>query len=586
MDVTFELKNYIETNEVGGALLLSGKWGCGKTYLIRNIIKNLDKDKFSVVIVSLFGVDSVTSLSSMVKQKVFFSNVALPKGAAEKATKFKGWLATTLNTLKEHTELGKTISTVLSINPLDFMQIESMICKDRQLVLVFDDFERSKIDVVDLLGTINEFVESKRIKTILVADEDKVLDKKYSEFKEKVIYHTVRLIPNFQETIMSIIENYTETTKGYKDFLERRRSTIITVFEQSRSDNLRTLKLLIIDFERVYESVETLKLPDDVIDSMLYAFGTALFREKDRMINASKGVLNRKETLSESIRSQYDRGPIGPVLDWIQKGIWDKEAICDYYRRQYCQEEPSDDIKLLEWDFWKLTDAIVQTGFPTLLQNAYSGMLSCDALINFLKLIADMRNHDIPIPHDIDYIRMNLGLDERLQKIIDGRVVEPQLHTFISDDTLETMEIPEKDLYRKAFNTGNDLLSSWRTRRNFINSVTGGKESDLRKLRDQYYVSLDQEMMECVYMRYTSADNDTRRILMSIINEFYIKDLNEEALKTTLENLKELNSRIEALQKRESDNFSRAIDSLFSTSLSAKIVEIDARFSTSEMGSR
>ena len=36
----------------------------------------------------------------------------------------------------------------------------------KKLVLVFDDFERCKIGVIDLLGIINTYVEDKRIRTI------------------------------------------------------------------------------------------------------------------------------------------------------------------------------------------------------------------------------------------------------------------------------------------------------------------------------------------------------------------------------------------------------------------------------------
>ena len=37
MDAKQEVKSYIETKEIPGALLLTGEWGCGKTYLIKSI---------------------------------------------------------------------------------------------------------------------------------------------------------------------------------------------------------------------------------------------------------------------------------------------------------------------------------------------------------------------------------------------------------------------------------------------------------------------------------------------------------------------------------------------------------------------
>ena len=60
MDVRMEIENYISTNENNGALLLTGKWGCGKTYLLKDITKEINaKNKILMVRISLFGIDSV-----------------------------------------------------------------------------------------------------------------------------------------------------------------------------------------------------------------------------------------------------------------------------------------------------------------------------------------------------------------------------------------------------------------------------------------------------------------------------------------------------------------------------------------------
>jgi len=42
MNVRNEIENYISTNENNGALLITGKWGCGKTYLLRQIADDLN----------------------------------------------------------------------------------------------------------------------------------------------------------------------------------------------------------------------------------------------------------------------------------------------------------------------------------------------------------------------------------------------------------------------------------------------------------------------------------------------------------------------------------------------------------------
>ena len=72
MDVRKEIMEFISRKEKNGALLLTGKWGCGKTYLIRQIKNELNKEnQYVVVIVSLFGIDSIQGVDRKVKESVF-----------------------------------------------------------------------------------------------------------------------------------------------------------------------------------------------------------------------------------------------------------------------------------------------------------------------------------------------------------------------------------------------------------------------------------------------------------------------------------------------------------------------------------
>ena len=69
MNLIEELKNYCEINNPVGALMLSGEWGSGKTYLIKSKFIPLAKDNYVFVCVSLFGIDSLDRLRVEVKKK-------------------------------------------------------------------------------------------------------------------------------------------------------------------------------------------------------------------------------------------------------------------------------------------------------------------------------------------------------------------------------------------------------------------------------------------------------------------------------------------------------------------------------------
>lgn len=69
MNLIEELKNYCDINNPVGALMLSGEWGCGKTYLIKTKFIPSVKDTYVFVCISLFGIDSLDKLRVEVKKK-------------------------------------------------------------------------------------------------------------------------------------------------------------------------------------------------------------------------------------------------------------------------------------------------------------------------------------------------------------------------------------------------------------------------------------------------------------------------------------------------------------------------------------
>lgn len=151
----------------------------------------------------------------------------------------------------------------------------------KKLVLVFDDFERCKIGVIDLLGIINTYVEDKRIKTIVIASEDNIEDEEnYKTFKEKVVERTVKLDVEYRRIQQEMIEDYKTETSEYKEFLKKESPKLFQVFEESGSRNLRTFKSCLIDFERVYGLWHSLKLPTDGMGEALYVFVAYLFEVK------------------------------------------------------------------------------------------------------------------------------------------------------------------------------------------------------------------------------------------------------------------------------------------------------------------
>lgn len=173
MDIIEELKYYCNEPQPVGAIMLTGEWGCGKTYLLKNELTEIMKDTHIFIHLSLFGIESIEDIHKEVKKKWMYamtdskSNIEIPnniknvgKGLRNVAENISEFLPETI---------GKITKGVLSINIIDFVSIKSKI-GDKKVILIFDDLERANLSVIDLLGCINEYCENMHINTIVVAN--------------------------------------------------------------------------------------------------------------------------------------------------------------------------------------------------------------------------------------------------------------------------------------------------------------------------------------------------------------------------------------------------------------------------------
>jgi hypothetical protein len=121
-----------------------------------------------------------------------------------------------------------------------------------ECLLIFDDLERCSMNVSDVLGYINAFVEHEGFKAIIVANEDEVLkreDTKYAEIKEKLIGQTLSVKPDITAALTHFLALIKEPRT--KEYLKLQEQAIRLLYSQSNTDNLRLLKHALRDFERL-----------------------------------------------------------------------------------------------------------------------------------------------------------------------------------------------------------------------------------------------------------------------------------------------------------------------------------------------
>lgn len=596
-----EIENYIEEQDQNGALLVTGKWGSGKTYLIRQIEKKLNQEpKYLMAVVSLFGIEDTNTLSKKVKEAVAYAQTF---NKAEKSG--KGHIAKGVNIAKQLSEkaaafgelfdfgkikkIAKSANMLLSIDIHDFLPIEKEVyCivageeqpVKKKLVLVFDDFERCKIGVIDLLGIINTYVEDKRIKTIVIASEDNIEDEEnYKTFKEKVVERTVKLDVEYRRIQQEMIEDYKTETSEYKEFLKKESPKLFQVFEESGSRNLRTFKSCLIDFERVYGLWHSLKLPTDGMGEALYVFVAYLFEVKggnykkmdeydeyhfnflEEKAEDKKRNPPRWQTTQDGENSKYKRYNaqyrIQPLIRWMIEGEWNEQRIKAALNQRFSVKETAPEREVLDKAFWELSQEIIDRGLPQVLQQAYDGKLTTDDYVALLGRLDDFRKIGVPIQCDVDDARLLQGFHNRKAKIIKGDICEERGHRRLMRDEGETKLTPQEQSLNEEIEK---LQDQWPYLMNEIFFIDYLKKPTYERglaAKSKILVCFNDELLAAFLSAYKKANISEQQEMLTILKEISFRggavERDETDTEVTRKNLEKLENALNSEVEHTSD---------------------------------
>ncbi len=289
--------DYVRADYTDYAIMINGEWGSGKTYFWNNKIRNklesmkVGDKKVTTIYMSLYGISNLEEIS----KKIFIETTQLMDKNLRKYMNASG-----SNSIPEYAKTGLDMANLFGITQNDDRVNYADFFSTDDKVLCFDDLERANVDVIDILGYINNFVEHDHIKTIIICNEKELstklkssnlemktfiatylLDKQnkimttdkpmvekikdtiedvfdkandYERIKEKLIGETFEYKPEFTYIINGILMRY----EKYPDlirFLRTNTSLIIATFEKSETRNLRILKHALADFKRIFDVV-------------------------------------------------------------------------------------------------------------------------------------------------------------------------------------------------------------------------------------------------------------------------------------------------------------------------------------------
>ena len=163
------IADYINEPRYTQAVLINGEWGVGKTFFVNNILLNELTD-YIVIRYSLYGVQSSKQIMTDLQREMIIKLIGNKKfNIKEKKIKIP----------KKIVDIAPdTIDIFLKRIGLEADNLKDLIKKidfdKSRIIIVFDDLERAGIEINEVLGLINSYVECHGIKVIIIANEKEI----------------------------------------------------------------------------------------------------------------------------------------------------------------------------------------------------------------------------------------------------------------------------------------------------------------------------------------------------------------------------------------------------------------------------
>lgn len=329
-DIQNTITNYLSEKNTDYGIMLTGEWGCGKTYFVKNLLKS---GKYKNLHISISGKENISEiiddiyLSSLIKK--FNSN-----DISLNTTK------TILNNVGgiffDKIPIGKDIGkNILNI----FKEINKNIDKLENVFLIIDDVERisKKINIEDLLYSIYDNFISNNLKVLFICNEEVLINNdEYNKIKEKIIRYTIKLhgvdSNNFIEFINTIKKDFIKADDINKYFLydgfftNKLIPAIGNIFMKMECYNIRTfLKFINMSKCFLYEINKYIDNKDFYLN-----YNEGLFLEI--LKNFAFVLISYDKNINTNILSNFD---LAKSEEFSQKTNEDKSKITENFTDIY-----------------------------------------------------------------------------------------------------------------------------------------------------------------------------------------------------------------------------------------------------------
>jgi hypothetical protein len=225
IEVSFQ--RYINASSNHQALMISGKWGTGKTHFFHSHLRPVAEKtspKLKILYISLNGISNIDQVDRalfVAAYPLFKKGIVQAAGAA-----FKDLIGLT------------------SIKLDEILKVEASI--NKSTLICIDDLERLERKLLgQVLGKISTLLEIKEAKVLLICDEGKLKTSAiYNNGKEKIVGRTLLYSPSLENvvaTTLDVLKSALERTPVLKIALENGvlSQALTRILKSSKCRNMR-----------------------------------------------------------------------------------------------------------------------------------------------------------------------------------------------------------------------------------------------------------------------------------------------------------------------------------------------------------
>lgn len=483
---------YVKNKKDDSAIMLNGDWGSGKTFFIKNVLSEKIKN---MMYISLYDIEKIDDINERICNEIIKKKTN--STFIDKLLRLK-WINTlksclgkiTTSALKE--KLGVDLSV---IKKKDFVGIINQTTRLNEYVLVFDDLERSSLDIQSVLGYINNLVEHKKVKVIIVANEreinhvvednyelkilsclsdeisfpsakerksitqneqkDRITNKeiedrikylysnndKYKKIKEKLVSKTYDYDPDIKKALETFLNDIDE-----KIAKTINHDIVIDVMNLNKCKNLRTLKVALNHYEYIikriddYVSIKYKSKKETIYTKILInvLFVTIGQKKGIYIPGILKGCLCTTVTLNGelgSIKEYFEAFAF--VNDYISGGYFDKvltlKTLNYYVEKNYEPKTNVDDPFNIINTYWENESDDISRALKEINKKIKKGEYHFNLYPKILGKLSSL----ISIGFEESMVK---EIIENMKNSLDGKSVDDMdFHTFLDDQ--ETLDI-------------------------------------------------------------------------------------------------------------------------------------------------